>query len=94
MMPDGRNLHEHLTEVCCRETRRMSPFGMTQLMHWVPAPSYFQYILQSEVLQGLIHNICELYIKNMTLIYSIFQADSMSSPTRLAYHRHSNKLVH
>jgi hypothetical protein len=85
MMPDGRNLHEHLTEVCCRENSKND---------WVPAPSYFQYILQSEVLQGLIHNICELYIKNMTLIYSIFQADSMSSPTRLAYHRHSMKLVH
>jgi hypothetical protein len=31
------------------------------------APSYFQHVLQSEVLHGLIYNICELYIDDVII---------------------------
>ena len=34
------------------------------------APSYFQHILQSEVLQGFIYNICELYIDDVIIFAS------------------------
>jgi hypothetical protein len=31
------------------------------------APSYFQHVMQSEVLQGLMHTICELYIDDVII---------------------------
>jgi hypothetical protein len=34
------------------------------------APSYFQHILQSEVLHGLIYTICELYIDDVIIFAS------------------------
>ena len=37
------------------------------------APSYFQHILQSVVLQGLIYEICELYIDDVIIFASTLE---------------------